>query len=61
MTTYKLFLSKDAHRPTIWFPFEWTVMLLASLFLKCTPYYRIEDDLGNLVLECAISSINKAS
>ena len=55
MTYYKLFVSKAAKRPVLIFPWKWMSHCIAP-FLNNVRYYRIDDELGNLVCEREIVS-----
>lgn len=56
MITYKLFLTKEAKAPAIVMPWYWMLKYFVKPALENHPYYRIDDNFGNLVCEREIIS-----
>lgn len=55
MTLYRLILKKNFNHAVLVLPSKWLMLKLIVPFLINKPYYLIEDSMGNLVQECAIS------
>ena len=55
---YKLYFSDTQAKPTIVTPWYWMMKYMVEPFLKTVPYYRVDDSLGNLVIEVEVSHLS---